>query len=113
MYTITLADGQTLTGLDCNGDNFISAEQVDESIFADNLSTMTISDGETETVMHDVELIAQQKYKDGYYLCFRELSAQEKALAALNKAVASNADSMTNVEMALAEVYELILGGGN
>lgn len=111
MYTITLADGRTLTGLDRNGDNFISVEQVDESIFADNLSSMTISDGETETVMHDVELIVQQKYDDGYYLCFRELSTQEKALAALKKAIDSNANSVTDVQIALTEVYELIAGG--
>lgn len=111
MYTITLADGRTLTGLDRNGDNFISVEQVDESIFADNLSSMTISDGETETVMHDVELIVQQKYDDGYYLCFRELSTQEKALADLKKAIDSNANSVTDVQVALTEVYELITGG--
>ncbi len=111
-YTITLADGRKLTGLGKNGDNFVSAEKVDETIFKDNLSTMTVSDGETETVYHNAELIQQQKWADGsWYLAFREQTAQEQAMAALNKAVAENADSMTDLQMALAEVYEMMLGG--
>lgn len=44
-YTITLADGRKLTGLDKNGDNFVSKTKVDEKIFKDNLSTMKVSDG--------------------------------------------------------------------
>lgn len=32
-YTITLADGRKLTGLGKNGDNFVSSEKVDETIF--------------------------------------------------------------------------------
>lgn len=111
-YTITLADGRKLTGLGKNGDNFVSAKKVDETIFKDNLSVMTVSDGETETVYHIAELIQQQKWFDGsWYLAFRELSPQEQAMAALNKAVAENADSMTDLQMALAEVYEMMLGG--
>lgn len=76
-YTITLADGQKITGLTKNGDNFVSKTQVDESIFDGNLSTMTVSDGESEQVLNNVELIQQVEYKDGWYLAFRELTAQE------------------------------------
>lgn len=76
-YTITLADGQKITGLRKNGDNFVSETQVDESIFDGNLSTMTVSDGESEQVLNNVELIQQVEYKDGWYLAFRELTAQE------------------------------------
>lgn len=111
-YTITLADGRKLTGLGKNGDNFVSPEKVDETIFKDNLSVMTVSDGETETIYHNVELIQQQKWADGsWYLAFREQTAQEQAMAALHKAVADNANSMTDLQMALAEVYEMMLGG--
>ena len=78
-YTITLADGQKLTGLGKNGDNFVSAKKVDESIFKDNLSVMTVSDGETETVYHNAELIQQQEWFDGsWYLCFREQTENER-----------------------------------
>ena len=97
-YTITLADGRKLTSLSKNGDNFVSTEKVDENIFKNKLSTMTVSDGETETVLHDVELIQQMEWADGtWYLAFREITEQEK--------------SLTDLQLALAEVYELIVGG--
>lgn len=114
MYTIQLADGRKLEGLGRNGSNYISQNKVDVAIFANNLSTMTIRDEDTgeETVLHDAELIAQQRWPDGWYICFRELSPQEKAFAAIQQALASNADSMTDIQVALAEVYEMILGGG-
>lgn len=77
-YTITLADGRKLTGLGKNGDNFVSTEKVDETIFEDNLSTMTISDGETEETYKDMVFIQQMEWPDGtYYLAFREKSQAE------------------------------------
>jgi hypothetical protein len=96
-YTITLADGKKLTGLTKNGDNYVSKTKVDESIFTDNLTTMTVSDGETETAYQNVELIQQMEFPDGWYLCFRELTEAELAV--------------TELQEALAEVYELIVGG--
>ena len=96
-YTITLADGKKLTGLTKNGDNYVSKKKVDESIFTDNLTTMTVSDGETETAYQNVELIQQMEFSDGWYLCFRELTESELAV--------------TELQEALAEVYELIVGG--
>lgn len=96
-YTITLADGKKLTGLTKNGDNYVSKKKVDESIFTDNLTTMTVSDGETETAYQNVELIQQMEFSDGWYLCFRELTEAELAV--------------TELQEALAEVYELIVGG--
>lgn len=56
-----------------------------ESIFENNLSTMTVSDGETETQYSDVEFIQQQEWVDGsWYLAFRELSENEKKEKAVN-----------------------------
>lgn len=86
-YTITLADGKKLTGLGMNGTNFVSTVKVDENVFTDNLSVMTVSDGETENVYHNVELIQQQEWPDGWYLAFREKTAQELAVANLNELV--------------------------
>ena len=91
MYTITLANGAKLTGLDMNGTNYVSKEKVDETIFKDNLSTMKVSDGETETTYTDMVFIQQM----------------EKLLAALN----ATSNSITYVQVELAEVYEMVLGG--
>lgn len=112
LYTITLADGRKLTNLGKNGDNYVSQEKVDESIFKDNLSIMTVTDDNAETVYHNMEFIQQQKWVDGtWYLAFREKTSQEMAMEALKKAVLDNESNMTDLQLALAEVYEMMLGG--
>lgn len=100
MYTITLADGQKIENLDKNGDNFVSKTKVDESIFENNLTKVTVSDGETTETYRNVEFIQQMPWSDGtYYLAFRVVDGTEK--------------SITDIEMALVDVYEMLLGGTN
>ena len=86
LYTLTLADGTKLENLRLNGTNYVSGEKIDEHVFAGNLSTLTISDGETETILRHAELIQQVYYPDanppGWYLCFRELAPEERMRAA-------------------------------
>ena len=98
MYKLILADGTELTGFTKNGDNYI------ESVFKDNLSTLEITDGEETITMHNAELIQQVEDADGFHICFRELSAQELQ----NKVTESN---VTDIQVALAELYEMIVGG--
>ena len=106
MYTITLANGKKLTGLDMNGTNYVSKEKVDETIFKDNLSTMKVSDGETETTYTDMVFIQQMEWADGtFYLAFREKTQQEKIL----EVITANTNGLTDVQVALAEVYEMVL----
>ena len=104
MYKLILADGTELTGFTKNGDNYIRKEKVDESVFKDNLSTLEITDGEETITMHNAELIQQVEDADGSHICFRELSAQELQ----NKVTESN---VTDIQVALAELYEMIVGG--
>lgn len=104
MYKLILADGTELTGFTKNGDNYIRKEKVDESVFKDNLSTLEITDGEETITMHNAELIQQVEDADGFHICFIELSAQELQ----NKVTESN---VTDIQVALAELYEMIVGG--
>ena len=100
-YTITLADGRKLTGLSKNGDNFVSSEKVDETIFKDNLSTMKVSDGETEETFENMVFIQQMEWADGtFYLAFREQTPQEKMLAA----IAANSESVTDMQLSLIHI---------
>ena len=56
----------------------------------------------------DMVFIQQMEWDDGtFYLSFREKTKEEKLAAA----IAANASSVTDVQVALAEVYEMILGG--
>ena len=43
IYKITLGDGTEISNLKLNGNNFISTETIEESVFADNCSPVTIA----------------------------------------------------------------------
>ncbi len=98
MYTITLANGERISNLEKNGDNFVSKTHIDNGIFTGNLSSMTVSDGKTEMIYHNVELIQQVQYGKEWYLAFRELTAQELKSIELDSKIEYIA-MMTNVEM--------------
>lgn len=83
MVKLILADGTELKRFKQNGNNYVSKTEVDVSVFEDNLSTLTIVDGDTQMVMHHAELIQQVQYADGWYLCFREKTEQEMRYAEL------------------------------
>ena len=77
MYTLKLADGTQIKNLGMNGNNLVSKNRVDESLFEDNLSTVTITgEGET-TVLHNAMFTGQLEFEDGWYFSFTEIPPQE------------------------------------
>ena len=60
MYTITLADGTKLENLVLNGNNYISDNVIDDSVFDNNLSTVKISDGTTTETFTDMRLMSNR-----------------------------------------------------
>lgn len=106
-YSIILNDGTKLTNLEVNGNNFVSVNKIDESIFENNLSVVTISNGETEWTYNDLVFIQQQKIGDKWYLALTEKTPQEK----IAELITTNSDNVTDLQLALAEIYELMLGG--
>lgn len=78
MYTITLQDGTRLENLELNGNNFISDEIISDTVFADNLGTVTISDGETTDTYTDMKLIANRVWDGKSWFVLAEKSEQEK-----------------------------------
>ena len=107
MYTITLTDGRTISNLKLHGTNYVSEVKVDEKIFEHNLSTMKVSDGETENVYTNMIFVQQMEIDGKYYLAFRAKTQNEK----LAETIIKNSSSVTDMQMALAEVYEMIAGG--
>ena len=87
--TITLADGTKLENLGLNGNNYISDEEIDSTVFEDNLHRVEIHDSETgeTTVLHDAELVQLVKYDEEYWFIFREKSSEEADIEALNAAI--------------------------
>lgn len=111
MYQITLHDGTVLDELELNGNNFISEKVIDDSVFNGNLDTVTITDGETTETFTDMKLLSNRVDGGKSWFVLGEKTAQEKAMERLVADLSVNAESITDVQLALAELYEMILGG--
>ena len=111
MYTITLANGTKLENLELNGNNYISETVIEDSVFEGNLDTVKISDGSTTETFTGMRLMSNIVRDGRSWFVLGEKSAQQKAMEQMEKLYTTNADSITDVQMALAEVYEMILGG--
>lgn len=83
-YTITLADGKIIDNLTLNGNNFVSQTEIKESIFDNNLSTVTIKDDlGGEEVHHDMALVQVVHYtmegiEPGWYFILRDVPEEER-----------------------------------
>lgn len=109
MYTMTLADGTAVQFDGLNGTNYIVPNQtaMDTGIFTDeNLVSGTVTDEDgVETAFENWAFIQQQKQLNGdYYICFRQKSDAELEEEA-------RAERETEVQEALVELYEMLLGG--
>ena len=81
-----------------NGDSFVSEERIDETMFQDNLSTLTIMhDGET-VVRRNVEYTGQLEGPDGWYFSFADIPPQEVVNRNVNELLGSMA-SVLNIMM--------------
>ena len=111
MYKITLHDGTVLDDLELNGNNFISEKVLNDSVFSGNLDTVTISNGETSETYTDMKLMSNRVDGGKSWFVLGEKTEQEKTMERLVSALSVNAESITDVQLALAELYEMILGG--
>ena len=90
-FTVTLADGTQLGGLELNGNNFFSKKEVTEETFRGKLSKVTITgDAEADEAgligEHEhMELVQIAHYTqathgmtDGYYFVLRDIPVEEQ-----------------------------------
>lgn len=78
MYTIILQDGTELKNLELNGNNFISEEIIDDSVFENNLATVVITDG-VETYSYTDMVLVNNRIDGGKtWFILREKTEQEK-----------------------------------
>ncbi len=77
-YSVTLADGTVINGLSMNGNNYISKTEISADIFDGNLSSVVVSDGESEETFENMALIHLTSYASGeYWFALRQMSANE------------------------------------
>ena len=76
-YSITLADGTVIDDLKLNGNNFISKSPITKEIFEECCSPVVISDGETEVVHDNMELVQITPMGKEYWFVLRDISKAE------------------------------------
>lgn len=87
MYTITLADGTKLENLVLNGNNYISDNVIDDSVFDNNLSTVKISDGTTTETFTDMILMSNRVEGGKSWFVLGEKTEQQKKEEETNRKI--------------------------
>lgn len=80
IYKVVLSDGTEIGNLKLNGNNFISAEPIDGSVFVGNCSPVKISNGASEEIHDYMELVQVIEQNPGeYWFVLRDISEEEIA----------------------------------
>lgn len=95
MYKITLNDGTVLENLELNGNNYISEKVIEDSVFAGNLATVTITDGEKTEVFTDMKLMSNRVDGGKSWFVLGEKTAQEKKEEAMAQELAEMRKTMS------------------
>lgn len=110
MYTVKLNDGRELKGLLLNGNNFISDEIIGDDVFEGNLGAVTITDGNGESVeYHDMVLVQNITLDGKSWFILAEMTREQKLVRDIKAAIAVGEANMTDVQLALAEIYEMLV----
>ena len=111
-YTINITGQKksfTVSGLTMNGTNYVSETEVDTKDWPTVFSfTATDEEGTVTEAIDNAKLIQQVSYDwDGgkFYLAFGQVSEQEL----LKEKLAAMEEANTNTELALCEVYEMLM----
>lgn len=98
-------------GLSMNGTNYVSETEVDTKDWPATFKFTAKDEEGNITESHDhAKLLQQVSYEwdsGKWYLAFGEVSEQEL----LKEQLAAMKEATTNTELALCEVYEMLLGG--
>lgn len=95
MYTITLADGRKLENLELNGNNYIAEGVIEDSVFQDNLASVTITDGKTTETYTDMVLISNRVDGGRSWFILGVKSEKEKQEEATARRIAELEQAMT------------------
>ena len=123
MYTITLSNGNTLKNLELNGNNFISAEIIEDSVFEGGLDTVIIAEGKEKETHTDMVLVSNRVFDDKSWFILSEKTQEQKERervasleqenAALHETVAVLEGQLVDTQLALCDVYEQVLAATN
>lgn len=108
MYTITLSDGTVLSNLEFIGNNYVANEVLSEDDIAGKLDNISISDGQGNTETETNQAIYYFGIEGGktWFVIGDKTDdmIQRERIAELETV-------NTELELALVELYEMIIGG--
>lgn len=123
MYTITLSNGNTLKNLELNGNNFISAEIIEDSVFEGGLDTVIIAEGKKKETHTDMVLVSNRVFDDKSWFILSEKTQEQKERervasleqenVALHETVAVLEGQLVDTQLALCDVYDQVLAATN
>ena len=123
MYTITLSNGNTLKNLELNGNNFISTDIIEDSVFEGGLDTVIIAEGKNKETHTDMVLVSNRVFDDKSWFILSEKTQEQKERervaslelenAALHETVAVLESQLVDTQLALCDVYEQVLAAAN
>ena len=123
MYTITLSNGNTLKNLELNGNNFISAEIIEDSVFDGGLDTVIIAEGKNKETHTDMVLVSNRVFDGKSWFILSEKTQEQKERervaslelenVALHETVAVLEGQLIDTQLALCDVYEQVLAATN
>lgn len=76
-YTITLSDGTQISGLHLNGNNFVSRDPIERSVFDGKLSRMTVSSKDGSQDFKDMRLEQIMEYEGKYLILILPIPESE------------------------------------
>lgn len=119
MYKITLSNGNTLKNLELNGNNFISAEIIEDSVFEGGLDTVIISEGKNHETHTDMVLVCNRVIDEKSWFILSEKTEEQKSRervaaleqenAALQETVVVLESQLVDTQLALCDVYEQVI----
>lgn len=95
MYTITLNNGTKLENLELNGNNYIAEGVIEDSVFQDNLASVTITDGKATETYTDMVLISNRVDGGRSWFILGVKSEKEKQEEATARRIAELEQAMT------------------
>lgn len=108
MYSITLSDGTVLPNLEIHGNNYVANAVLVRSDIEDKLDSITITDGEGHTETETNQAIYYFDIENGKtWFVLGDKTEEMRMRERISELETVN----TELELALTEVYELIIGG--
>lgn len=111
MYKIALSNGSVLDNLELNGNNYISDTILDDAVFSGGLDTVVISGGETTETITNAKLLSNRVDGGKSWFVLGQKTPQELAMERLASSISRDQNDITDVQTAMAELYELMMGG--